>query len=369
MRKRKLVKGTLVEDITGLKSGKLIAIKFDKIKNKKTFWICKCECGNFHTVSSGHLKNKDIKSCGHCEKIKINERRIIDLSGQVFGKLKIIKFNSIIKKRTFWLVKCECGREVLADAGELKRGNKKSCGLCGNFVIGTKAKDLSGEKFGKLKVESFNRIENEHTYFNCLCDCGNKCVIDSDRLKNKRKINCGHCYRKRIDGTLIQDLTGETHGFLKVTGFDRRENGSSYFYCICVCGNKVSVPSASLKSGHTISCGCLNESWLASELKKYYIDNYGAEKEHRIILNKKTRKWLKCDIYIPSQNIFIEINGSQHYKFIEFFHKTKKQFEYQKKLYNIKRKEMKKSGFLIEIDMRKINNFDDALDYISQFLI
>lgn len=55
-------------DLTGLKFGKLTAIKRVYIKDKKgTFWECKCECGNTCVVNSGELISNDVSSCG-CKK-------------------------------------------------------------------------------------------------------------------------------------------------------------------------------------------------------------------------------------------------------------------------------------------------------------
>lgn len=38
-------------------------------KNKKTYWLCKCDCGNAKVVRADHLKSGNIVSCG-CKKLK-----------------------------------------------------------------------------------------------------------------------------------------------------------------------------------------------------------------------------------------------------------------------------------------------------------
>ncbi len=60
-------------------------------------------------------------------------------------------------------------------------------------------------------------------------------------------------------GKLI-DLTGKR--FERLTVIDRdisRNKGSSFWNCICDCGEKRSVSSQKLRSGHTKSCGCLKD--------------------------------------------------------------------------------------------------------------
>jgi len=54
--------------------------------------------------------------------------------------------------------------------------------------------DLTGKRFGKLTVLSFNKKEKGHYYWNCICDCGTECVKDGDRLRRLETKSCG-CYR------------------------------------------------------------------------------------------------------------------------------------------------------------------------------
>lgn len=52
-------------DLTGKRFGRLTVVKLGKIKNKKkTYWICKCDCGNFSEVYSCKLKTGHTRSCG-----------------------------------------------------------------------------------------------------------------------------------------------------------------------------------------------------------------------------------------------------------------------------------------------------------------
>lgn len=51
-------------DITGRRFGKLIAIKTFNKGNKRTYWLCKCDCGNFTTPDLNALRRKSTISCG-----------------------------------------------------------------------------------------------------------------------------------------------------------------------------------------------------------------------------------------------------------------------------------------------------------------
>ena len=64
-RDSKLSKPTRVTDISGQRFGRLVAISFAGLTTtKQARWLCKCDCGNEHTVTARHLKTGDTKSCG-----------------------------------------------------------------------------------------------------------------------------------------------------------------------------------------------------------------------------------------------------------------------------------------------------------------
>jgi len=52
-------------NIKGKKYGNLTVISFDHIGEcRKSFWLCKCDCGNEIIVTSNHLRKGNTKSCG-----------------------------------------------------------------------------------------------------------------------------------------------------------------------------------------------------------------------------------------------------------------------------------------------------------------
>ena len=51
-----------------------------------------------------------------------------DITGQKFERLTAIKYMYTKNKRPYWLCKCECGKEIITAYGNLKKGNTKSCG-------------------------------------------------------------------------------------------------------------------------------------------------------------------------------------------------------------------------------------------------
>lgn len=61
-------------------------------------------------------------------------------------------------------------------------------------------KDLTGQRFGRLTVTSFNRISKGRYLWNCKCDCGNKCVVAAHRLTTELTKSCG-CLRVEKNST------------------------------------------------------------------------------------------------------------------------------------------------------------------------
>jgi len=55
--------------------------------------------------------------------------RFIDISGQKFNKLKVLRFSQILDKYgAVWECLCDCGNKVFIRAGNLKNNHTKSCG-------------------------------------------------------------------------------------------------------------------------------------------------------------------------------------------------------------------------------------------------
>ena len=56
------------------------------------------------------------------------QQRIYLKAGKKFNKLTVLSFHHIKNKRDFYLCKCDCGKETIVCKSDLKRGKVKSCG-------------------------------------------------------------------------------------------------------------------------------------------------------------------------------------------------------------------------------------------------
>lgn len=123
----------------------------------------------------------------------------------------------------------------------------------------SKKVDLTGKKFGKLRVlEKTNQTLNRYVLWRCKCDCGNEIMANTRQLKKGTVKDCG-CVTKLTakNGSIAEDLTGQKFGNLTVLYRTRNKNGRTCWMCKCDCGNEKAVIAHDLKSGKVKSCGCL----------------------------------------------------------------------------------------------------------------
>ena len=88
-----------IKDLTGQKFGRLTVIEMAPKTTRKTYWVCKCDCGNDTTVRSDQLQSGSCKSCG-CYK---RESDAINVSKNHKHKMSNTKLYSVwqgMKERT-----------------------------------------------------------------------------------------------------------------------------------------------------------------------------------------------------------------------------------------------------------------------------
>jgi len=112
--------GNLI-DLNNKKFGKWNVIKKTKSKNKKTMWLCKCECGIENEVESNNLRSGKSTQCRSCSNKQEN------LLNKIFENWTVIKK---IKGTTKWLCKCKCGKELEIYGSALTTGKRKQCRKC-----------------------------------------------------------------------------------------------------------------------------------------------------------------------------------------------------------------------------------------------
>jgi len=100
----------------------LVLAEYGKNEHGKTTYWCRCQlCGNEYEVVGASLTNGLSTKCVRCANVK-------DLTGQVFGRLEVLKrAGSDKSRRATWKCQCDCGNTSVHSAHSLKNGTI-SCG-------------------------------------------------------------------------------------------------------------------------------------------------------------------------------------------------------------------------------------------------
>lgn len=111
-----------------------------------------------------------------------------DITGQVFGRLTVIKRVENTKRgHAQWLCKCECGKEVILPGIRLRCGHTKSCGCLYR-------PNLTGQRFGRLTVLELHSVsmgKGEKRLWLCECECGKEIVLPTGSLRDGNTRSCG----------------------------------------------------------------------------------------------------------------------------------------------------------------------------------
>jgi hypothetical protein len=144
-------------------------------------------------------------SCG-CEEKK---PRYEDLTGRRFGKLQVL---SVAQERDahgrlLWNCLCDCGNTVIAPAGQLTNGYRRSCGCLSHPPL----KDWVGKQFGDLTVIAYDGKRDKKHYWKCKCICGNETSVCQSSLMSGHTTSCGcrntpYAAKHFVDGTCVENI-------------------------------------------------------------------------------------------------------------------------------------------------------------------
>lgn len=94
----------------------------------KVAYNCECECGNKTIVTATHLISGHTSSCGCLHKEITHNINVKDLTGLRSGKIVVLCKDKIKNDRQHWKCKCDCGRIFIASSRSILNKKRKSCG-------------------------------------------------------------------------------------------------------------------------------------------------------------------------------------------------------------------------------------------------
>ena len=174
-------------DITGQTFGRLKVIEYaGQDKNKKTKWLCKCECGNFVVCLSNNLRKGNTKSCGCLQKEKTIDASTI----HGMRKNRIYNIWSLMKNR--------CSDKNVKNYGG------RGISVCDEWKNDFIAFCDWANKNGYADDLTIDRIDNNGNYEPSNC----RWITPQEQSKNRRTNHIVICDGKKYLITEISKIIG-----------------------------------------------------------------------------------------------------------------------------------------------------------------
>jgi len=146
--------------------------------------------------------------------------RVIDITGQKFGRLIAIKrvYPNSKNRTTRWLCKCECGGKKIVDKGCLISGGTKSCGCLAFEHIRKIGKRKLGYGVAKMRslISKYKRSARKR---------GLEWNLTEEQFKEITQQNCHYCGAK--PNNISKNYT-TFNGDYVYNGIDRVDNTKGY---------------------------------------------------------------------------------------------------------------------------------------------
>lgn len=117
-------------DLTNRVFGRLTVLRDSgERRSKQIMWECQCVCGNVTYVHGSSLCRGLTQSCGCYHKDQTSLANRVDLTGQIFGRLTVLRPLDIRRGGEIcWECQCKCGEMAIIRGYLLQTGATTSCG-------------------------------------------------------------------------------------------------------------------------------------------------------------------------------------------------------------------------------------------------
>lgn len=151
--------------------------------------------------------------------------KLIDLTGEIFGRLTVIKFSCIKNKSRWWLCSCTCGKEKEIPTDRLtdKKHGTKSCGC---LAIERRREGVRNKIYCSTKLHygeaAFKRLYN--SYKRNAEKNGRLFELTKEHFKTLVTKSCFYCGAEPASFSIGKHLNGE----FVYNGIDRIDNEKGY---------------------------------------------------------------------------------------------------------------------------------------------
>ena len=345
------------------------------IINKNSIIRVRCKHCSYEFYPSVHEHILSYSKCLVCtnnEPWKHNMEKLLRLSKEKYGD----KFNYELVKPEFLETKeskipviCKCGYFFLTSIVNhvVSTSNKIGCKSCSKqlpwtyerFIIKADLIHKGKYDYSLTKPEDVTNLKSQ---LSILCNCGHKFTQLLNNHINQRQ-GCPVC-----GGHLPHTLEIFKRKFIDVYGepsilfnIDRVEechikNVDSHVPIRCLTCNKSWTPTIRSFLNDRTGCPSCHASKGERACRNYFSSN-GIPFEEQVELNTVSRKRFDFLIKYDNKNYYVEFDGKQHFRYVEFFNKTFDKFIQRQEYDILKTKAVLETGHnIIRIDYTQLKN-------------
>ena len=198
------------KSIIGQKFNNLLVLNYEGSKKQRSFFKCKCDCGNETIISYTAIKQNKTKTCGCGTKNYFH-----DMTGQQYNGIKILQFIGKNKYKSYeYLVQCHCGKQFVTEGNDLKTNRKKSCGCrlnCDQIINANYLQSVRNNIFCEYK----NKAKERKYSFS----------LTKEQVFNLINKNCVYCNSEPLN---VKKLYEHPEYYIRYNGIDRIDNTKGY---------------------------------------------------------------------------------------------------------------------------------------------
>ena len=306
---------------------------------KEIIIICNTCNKDFLRMARNHIYSKN-QGCPHCAGRMMNTQIFIDAAKKIHKKK--YNYEKVIYKNADTFIKIKCNNcNVIFECSPTVHLRNSNGAHCKNCLFIEKAKKIHKKgAFDYSKTIYVKAIEK------VIIICNN-CNQEfrqrpNDHISNKSR--CSHCFgtTKMTKSSFIKRaLEIHEEGLFNYDNI-KYVNLKTKIDIFCNKCNKAFSQNPSSHIHNKYGCPKCKSSFGEKNIRRYLHEN-NIDYEEQVYKNYLGKQYI-YDFYIPHLKLFIEYNGIQHYKYVHFFHRTQKYFQYRelkdvmKKKYCIRKK-------------------------------